>query len=57
LLLTLGDSMSLKPDPVVITSITSTSGPKGGASVFGLGDDQLVYVWDNASHQWRLWTS
>lgn len=41
---------------MTIIQITAASG--GSApQVFGLGDDQQIYYWDNIQHEWRLWTS
>lgn len=37
------------------TSFSTRSGH--AAQVFGLGDDNKVYVWDNAIGEWRLWAT
>lgn len=43
---------------MTITQITASASSmaRGGqvAQIFGLGDDQKVYLWDTSSNEWRI---
>lgn len=42
-----------KPENVKIINIAIK--PDNSHIIYGLGDDNMIYMWDASDHDWTLW--